>query len=173
MIKNVLIALFVLVNLAAEAQMINRRQRVVDRNPVTTQNRKLPEFNVERAIGLTIYDLDEVLKKINLKESAENYKKVVLIFNKFNREQRELNRIHSFSFSQAKAKVEKAQKEVMKSRNYTVLQDVYKEVSEQFVPISDQIKEKEKTLDENLKPLLSSKQFKKWKKVQMKLKRKG
>ena len=71
MIKNILIAAFVLVNLAAEAQMLNRRQRVVDRNPVTTQNRKLPEFNVEKAIGLTIYDLDEVLKKISLKESAE------------------------------------------------------------------------------------------------------
>ena len=63
--KHLLSVIFVILSLAAEAQFMNRRQRVVDRNPVATQPTKLPEFNIERAIGLTIYDVDQVLKKIN------------------------------------------------------------------------------------------------------------
>ena len=168
--KHLLSVIFVIFSLAAEAQFMNRRQRVVDRNPVATQPTKLPEFNIERAIGLTIYDVDQVLKKINVKPSSENYKKVITILNKFNREQRELSRIHGFSFSQAKQKVENAQKEVLKSRNYSILQAVYKEIGENFAPISDMIKEKEKSLDDSLKNVLSDKEFKKWKKLKVKIK---
>lgn len=170
--KQFVIAFFVLFTLVAEAQFNNgRRQRVVNRNPVT-QTPKAPSFNVEHAIGLTIYDIDLIIKKLSLKESSENYKKIVTVFNAFNRQQRELSRIHSFEFSQAKKKVEAAQKDVMKNRNYSVLQNVYKEVSEGFIPITDQIKEREEKLDESLEPLFSKKEFKKWKKLQLKIKKK-
>jgi len=171
MIRHLLAAFFILFTLTAEAQF-QRRQRVVNRNPVT-QQQKPPKFNVERAIGLTIYNIDEVIKKLKLKESSENYKKIVTVFNAFNKKQRELNRIHSFSFSQAKEKIEAAQKEVMKNRNYAVLEKAYKEVSEGFVPITDQIKEREEKLDKDLEPLFSKKQFKKWKKIQVKIKKKS
>lgn len=170
--KHFVIAFFVLFTLAAEAQFNNgRRQRVVNRNPVT-QQQKPPEFNVEQVIGLTIYDVDVIIKKLSLKESSDNYKKIITTFNTFNRQQRELSRIHSFEFSQANKKVEAAQKEVMKSRNYAVLQNAYKDVSESFLPITDQIKDREKKLDESLETLFSKKQFKKWKKLQQKLKKK-
>tara|TARA_B100001059_G_C17792553_1_gene561038 strand:+ start:571 stop:1095 length:525 start_codon:yes stop_codon:yes gene_type:complete len=170
--KHFVIAFFILFTLVAKAQFNNgRRQRVVNRNPVT-QQQKTPEFNVKQAIGLSIYDVDLVIKKLKLKESWDNYNKIVTVFNAFNRQQRELSRIHSFEFSEAKSKVETAQKEVLKSRDYSVLQKVYKEVSDGFVPITDQIKEREKKLDEDLEPLFSKKQFKKWKKLQMKIKKK-
>lgn len=169
MIKQFVIAFFVLFTLTAEAQF-QRRQRVVNRNPVT-QQQKPPEFNVERAIGLTIYDIDLIIKKLKLKQSSENYKKIVTVFNAFNKQQRELNRIHSFSFSQAKKKIEAAQKDVMKSRNYVVLETAYKEVSEAFLPITDQIKEREEQLDKDLKPLFSKKEFKKWEKLKLKIKK--
>jgi hypothetical protein len=170
--KQFFIAFFILFTLAAEAQFNNgRRQRVLNRNPVT-QQQKPQEFNVEQVIGLTIYDVDVIIKKLSLKESSDNYKNIITVFNRFNRQQRELSRIHSFEFSQANKKVDAAQKEVMKSRNYSVLQNAYKEVSEAFIPITDQIKEREKKLDESLEPLFSKKQFKKWKKLQQKLKKK-
>lgn len=169
MIKQLVIAFFVLFTLTAEAQF-QRRQRVVNRNPVT-QQQKPPEFNVERAIGLTVYDIDVIIKKLSLKESSDYYKKIVTVFNAFIRKQRELTRINSFSFSQAKTKIEAAQKEVLKSRNYAVLEKAYKDVSEKFVPITDQIKEREEQLDKDLEPLFTKKQFKKWKKLQTKMKK--
>ena len=171
--KQFVIAFFVLFTLTAEAQFNNgRRQRVIDRNPVT-QKPKAPEFNVERAIGLTIYDIDLVIKKLSLKKSSDNYKKIVTIFNAFNKQQRELSRIHSFEFSQAKKKMEAAQKEAMKSRNYTNFQNTYKQVNDAFVPITTQIEGREEELDKNLEPLFSKKQFKKWKKLKQKIKKKG
>ena len=173
MIKKLFILGFVLFTLAAEAQMVNRRQRVLDRTPGTTTAEKLPEFNVEKAIGLTIYDIERVTKRIGLKTSSEQYAKVVSVFNKFNKDQREVLRINSFSFSQAKTKIENAQSDVLKNRDYSVLEQAYKEVSDGFKPISEQVKEREKTLDNDLKPLLSEKEFKKWKKLQDKIKQKG
>lgn len=169
MIKQLLAAFFVLFTLTAEAQF-QRRQRVVNRNPVT-QQQKPPAFNVERAIGLTVYDIDLIIKKLKLSQSSENYNKIVTVFNAFNKQQRELNRIHSFSFSEAKKKIEAAQKDVMKSRNYAVLEKAYKEVSEGFLPITEQIKEREEQLDKDLEPLFSKKEFKKWKKLQLKIKK--
>jgi hypothetical protein len=176
--KSIFLIVFIFLSLVLEAQQVlpngqRLRQRVVDRTPGTTTAQKLPEFNVERAVGLTIYEIDRILKKISLKSSDENYKKVVTVYNKFNKDQREVLRINGFTFSQAKTKIESAQSEVLKNRDYSVLEKAYKEVSEGFKPISEQIKEREKKLDEDLKPLLSDKQFKKWKKLQDKIKRKG
>lgn len=173
MIRNVIILLFVVFSLSAEAQLVNRRTRTLDRTPGTTTAQKLPEFNVEKAVGLTIYEMERVAKKLGLKKSSETLTKVTSIINKFNKSQKELARINSFSFSQAKTKIEAAQKEVLKTREYAVLEKAYKEVSEGFKPISKQIEEKEKTLDESLKSVLSEKQFKKWKKLKDRIKRKG
>ena len=117
--------------------------------------------------------MERITKKVGLKESAKNYKKVVSIFNKFNREQREVLRINTFNFSQAKTKIEAAQKQVLETRDYSVLEKAYKEVSDGFKPVSEGIKTREKALDESLKVVLSEKQFKKWKKLQARIKRKG
>ena len=110
---------------------------------------------------------------MSLKESSDNYKKIITIFNAFNRQQRELSRIHSFEFSQAKKKMEAAQKEAMSSRNFTNYQNTYKQVNDAFVPITKQIQEREEKLDKDLEPLFSKKQFKKWKKLKEKIKKKG
>lgn len=173
--KSLIFVLFILFNLAAEAQMIpgRQRQRVVNRTPGTTTAQRNPEFNVEKAVGLTIYEVDRITKRLSIKESADNYKKIVTIFNKFNREIRDVKRINGFLLNQAKTKIETAQSDVLETRNYAILEKAYKEVSEGFKPIAEEIKVKEKALDSVLKPVLSTKQFKKWKKLQTKIKRKG
>ena len=176
--KSILFIAFILVSLSIEAQQVlpngqRARQRVVDRTPGTTSAQRNPEFNVERAIGLTIYDIERIKKKVGIKESSDNYKKIVTTFNKFNREQREVLRINTFNFSQAKTKIEAAQKTVLENRDYSVLEKAYKEVSDGFKPVADGIKEREKALGESLEKLLSAKQFKKWKKLQKRIKRKG
>ena len=49
--KNlILFTLLILFSLSAESQMMNRRQRIVDRPPMTPDQQKLPEFNVEKTV---------------------------------------------------------------------------------------------------------------------------
>jgi hypothetical protein len=167
------IAFILLASNHIEAQL-GGRGRNFNRQPVGSQQRQPPKFDVKRAIGLTIYEIDRVMKRIKMKESDKNYKKVVTVFNKFNKEQRDLARINSFQFTQSEDKVNQAQEDVLKNgADYSILTSAYKEVGDKFKPITDQIKEKEKSLDESLKPLLSSKQFKKWVKLKAKIKKKG
>lgn len=176
--KGILVSLFLLSFLAIEAQQVlpngqRMRQRVVDRTPGTTSAQRNPEFNVERAIGLTIYDIERVAKKVGVKKSKDNYKKLEKIFKDFNKEMNQVKRINGFLLSQAKTKVEAAQTQVLETREYSILEKAYKEVSEGFKPITAEIKSQEEKLDKNLKEVLSEKQFKKWKKLQNKMKRKG
>ena len=173
MTRSLILLFFVLFSLTAESQLVNRRQRTLDRTPGTTTEQKLPEFNVEKAIGLSIYDVERVTKKLSIKKSSDKFAKVKSIFKKFNSDQRQLLRINTFSFNEAKTQVEAAQRTVLENRDYSVLERVYKQVSDGFKPITEQVEKREKALDESLKPLLSEKQFNKWKKLQKKIKRKG
>ena len=68
--------------------------------------------------------------------------------------------------------MESAQKESMKSRDFSALQKANKEVTESFKPIIKVIDDKEKKLDDVLKGILSEKQFKKWTKYRENLKKK-
>lgn len=176
--KGILLSLFVLSFLTVEAQQVlpngqRMRQRVVNRTPGTTSAQRNPEFNVEKAIGLTIYDIERITKKVGIKKSNDNYNKVEKIFKDFNKEMNQVKRINGFLLSQAKSKVESAQTQVLETREYSILEKAYKEVSEGFKPITAEIKTQEEGLDKKLKEVLSDKQFKKWKKLQTKMKRKG
>lgn len=173
--KIILFIAFITIASSVEAQLGGRGGRNFNRQPLGAQQRQQPpKFDVKRAIGLTIYDVDRVVKRINLKEKDKNYKKVVTVFNRFNKDLRDLERINSFQFSQAENKVNAAQEDVLKNgADYSILQNAYKEIGTKFKSITDQIKEKEKVLDASLKPLLSSKQFKKWTKLRTKIKKKG
>ena len=168
------IAFIVIASSSLEAQLGGRGGRNFNRQPAGSQTRQAPKFDVKQAIGLTIYDVDRVMKRINMKEKDKNFKKVVTVLNKFNKNQRDLARINSFQFTEAEQKVNKAQEDVLKNgADYVILTSAYKEVGEKFKPLTEQINEKEKTLDDSLKPLLSSKQFKKWTKLKKKIKTKG
>jgi len=176
--KSFILIAFVLVSLAVEAQFLPNGQRFrqrtdADRMSAANTRQRDVEFKVERVVGLTIYEIEKVTKKIGLKKSADNYKKVVSTFKKFNKEQKEVSRINSFTFSQVKTKVESARKKAMEVRDFSILQEAYKEISEELKPVTDGVTVKEKELDESLKTLLSAKQFKKWVKLKEKIKKKG
>ena len=133
---------------------------------------RLPKFNAEKSVGLVIFDIDKTIKKIGLKESSNNFKKAVTFLNTYNKEIRQVARINSFTFNEAKKKIEFIQKKAQDSGDFSIVQPIYKEVGKSFEPILKVIEEKEKALDEKLKPVLSAKQFKKWKKFQTKMKKK-
>jgi hypothetical protein len=172
MIRNIIILAFVLFSVSAEAQY-NRRQRVLESAPSQAKAQNFPEFRPEKAVGISIYDLEKLTKKIRLKKSSDNYSKVITLFNDFHKEIKQIKRINNFTFLQAKEKITIAQKSTLESRDFSELQAAYKDVSKTFEPIVKVVEEKEKKLDTELEKLLSEKQLKKWLTYKKKIKRKG
>jgi len=105
------------------------------RQPRAAQQPRAPKIDVEKAVGLVFYNIDKVTKKIGIKKSSDAYLKVSSILNSYNKELKQIKRINTFLFSEGKSKMEAAQKEAIKNRDYTVLQIANKEVTESFKPI--------------------------------------
>lgn len=140
----------------------------------TTQNnrpQKPPEFNPEKIVGLVVYKVDKVLKKIGVKKSDKNYATIVSELTTFNKNITQFSRIHSFTFSESKKTMEAAQKQATSSNNFSTLKSTYLVVGKKLNPILEQINEKEKILNQVLEPLLSKKQYDKWIKYKAKLKK--
>ncbi|MDG2444485.1 MAG: hypothetical protein P8M14_03445 [Flavobacteriaceae bacterium] len=179
MSKKTLLIVVLLFSITAEAQygsrygsQYNRRQSMQPRQPRAAQQSRVPEIDVEKAVGLVFYNTEKVSKKIGVKKSSDAFIKITSIFNLFNKELKQIKRINTFLFSEGKSKMEAAQKETIKSRDYSALQKANKEVTESFKPIIKVIEDKEKKLDLDLKEFLSEKQQKKWVKYKENLKRK-
>ena len=175
MIKQVLFICLFFSAFFAEAQynsQFNRRQGMQPRQPQAAQQPRAPKIDVEKAVGLVFYNIDKVTKKTGIKKSSDAYQKVSSILNSYNKELKQIKRINTFLFSEGKSKMEAAQKEAIKNRDYTVLQIANKEVTESFKPIISTIEEKKEKLNMNLEEILSEKQLKKWKKYNASIKKK-
>lgn len=179
MIKTFTLIIILLMTMSVEAQFdsrygsqYNRRQSMQPRQPRAAQQPRVPEIDVEKAVGLVFYNTEKVSKKIGVKKSSDVYGKISSTFNSFNKELKQIKRINTFLFSEGKSKMEAAQKESMKNRDFSALQKANKEVTESFKPIIKVIDDKEKKLDDVLKDILSVKQFKKWTKYRENLKKK-
>ena len=173
--KRIVFLLLLLSVVSASAQFMNqRRGRGIRQSPMPNQNQ--PQefvFNPEKAIGIVIYDVERAAKKIGLKnKKKDEYKQFSTLLTKFNKDMRDLARINSFTFSQEKQNVESSHKLSMESRDFSLLEKAYKQASEKFKPIVDQVKEKEKKLDTSFKTFLSKKQMTKWGKYKQKQKTK-
>lgn len=180
MIKNILLIIILLFSIIAEAQYgsrygsqyNNRRQSMQPRQPRAAQQPRAPKIDVEKAVGLVFYNLEKTIKKIGVKKSSDAFLKLTSAFSLFNKELKQIKRINTFLFNEGKSKMEAAQRESMKSRDFSPLQKANKEVTESFKPIIKVIEDKEKKLEVTLKEILTSKQLKKWEKYKTSLKKK-
>ncbi|MEQ6124440.1 hypothetical protein AAON49_09585 [Pseudotenacibaculum sp. MALMAid0570] len=171
--KILVFSLFLFVGISASAQFVNRGSDPRLRGQSRPQNDKLPEFNPERTIGLVIYNYERVVKKIGVKKKSDNAKKIKSIFTKFNRSLNDIKRINSFTLKEMKTTFEATRREAIKTKDFSGMQAVQKQMAEAFKPIVDAILKKEEELDASLKPLLSEKQFRKWLKYKSRVKKKG
>ena len=175
MIKHILFISLFFSAFFAEAQynsQFNRRQSMQPRQPRAAQQPRAPKIDVEKAVGLIFYNLEKVAKKTGVKKSSDTYSKFSSVLNSYNKELKQIKRINTFLFSEGKSKMETAQKEAIKNRDYTALRIANKEVTESFKPIISSIEEKNKKLDLDLEKILSVKQLKKWKKFNASIKKK-
>lgn len=169
--KRIIIFFFLLCSFSLVNAQI-RQGRTQNVRP-ETNNTKPPEFKPRKFAGIVTYDTEKVLKKVGVKKSNENYSKISSILKGFNKDMNDFSRLNTFTFNNVKSNVDAAQKQSVKSQDYSSLREAYSSASKALAPIIKQVIEKENTLNEKLKPLFSKKQFSKWVKYKLKLKKRA
>lgn len=168
--KKILILFFVFTSLLTYSQynnggMRNQRQRL----PQAQQSAPEPNFNVERYIGIIIYDIEKAAKKSNIKLKSNGGKAFSKILTTYNQEIKDIRRINSFTLRSTKDLVENYQKVVSETGDYSNQTTVKLKMAENLKPISETLKVEDKKLDASIKQILSEKQYKKWIKYNKKL----
>jgi hypothetical protein len=169
--KKIIFLLILGFAFTAQAQYGNRNnQRQRQRSaPRVQQKAPEPKFEVERYLGIVIYDIKKAAKKSSIKLSSKEGKEFSKVVTKYNQTIKDFTRINSFLLRSTKEMVENFQKRAIKSRDFSKQPEVKKKMNENLKPISDILKEKDTKLDTTMKGLLSKKQYKKWIKYNKKL----
>lgn len=161
--KKYILLLFVFTSLIAHSQfnngMRNQRQRQM---PQTQQKQPEPDFEIEKYLGILIYDIEKAAKKSSIKLSFDEGKKFFKTITAYNKKIKDISRINSFTLRSTKEMVENFQKNAQKTGDLSKQVEVQKTMTENLKPISDVLRIEDKKLDASMKEILSSKQYKKW-----------
>lgn len=163
--KKYIFLLFVFTSFIAQSQFGNQgmrgqRQRQI---PQTQQQAPKPNFQVERYLGIVIYDdIKKAAKKSSIKLSSEEGKKFSSILTAYNKQVKDIRRINSFTLKSTKEMVENFQKNATKTGDFSKQLEVQKTMAENLKPIAETLKVEDLKLVKSLKSILSKKQYKKW-----------
>ena len=162
--KKILFFLIVSLSLTAQAQFgYGNRQRQRQMQPMqTSQKAPEPNFDIERYIGIIIYDVKKAAKKSNVKLSSQKGVEFSKIIAKYNKNTKDITRINSFLLRSTKEMVENFQKNAIKNGDFSKQAEVRKEMMLRLKPIGEVIREEDKKLNTSIRNLLSEKQYKKW-----------
>ena len=119
------------------------------------------DINPENMAEIFMYDSDETLKKIKLKDESKKIFtiKAISVYNK------KINEIKTFSyltFNNIKSLVTKKINEAKLTKDYRPLAEVKMKVDEMLEPIKEKVKEERLQLNSTLEKELSGKQYKNW-----------
>lgn len=161
--KKYILLLFAFTSLITHSQfnngMRNQRQRQM---PQTQQKPPEPDFEIEKYLGILIYDIEKAAKKSSIKLSSDEGKKFFKTITAYNKKIKDISRINSFTLRSTKEMVENFQKNAQKTGDLSKQVEVQKTMTENLKPISDVLRIEDKKLDASMKEILSSKQYKKW-----------
>lgn len=132
------------------------------RNMAPTQNTSKPDFQIEKQLGIVIYDIEKAAKKSKLKINSDEGKQFQSILTMYNRTIRDFRRINSFTLRSTKELVDNYQKQAEESRDFSGFEKIQKQVAESLKDIRETLKSEDIKLDKQIKLLLSDKQYKKW-----------
>ncbi|WP_397444876.1 hypothetical protein [Polaribacter sp. R77954] len=167
--KKYIFLLFVLTNFLAHSQfggMRNQRQRQM---PQTPREAPKPNYQVEKYLGIVVYDIEKAMKKSGVKTSSDVGKQFSSTLKKYNSKIRDIRRINSFTLKSTKEMVENFQVTVQKTGDYSDKTKIDKIMVDNLKPISETLKTEDIALDKKIRSLLSDKQYKKWIKYNKKL----
>ncbi|TXD52766.1 MULTISPECIES: hypothetical protein [unclassified Polaribacter] len=144
----------------------NRRQQEMTQTP-----REAPKFKyeVEKYLGIVIYDIEKAAKKSKIKLSSDVGKKFSNTLTAYNKEIAAIRRINSFTLRSTKEMVENFQANAQKTRDASGQKKIQETMMESLKPISEILKKKDLQLDSTISDLLTERQYKKWVKYNRKL----
>lgn len=146
------------------------------------EEREIKEFSASEVAGIFYYDIEEVIKKIKVKdESVQN--KVKTALKDYNFKVKEIAFLNSVKFneldiimksmkgSRNRKSENNSNNNIVNNGDETNKEESLKEkVNKVIRPVREELKQNEEILNETLKVLLSEKQQKKWLKYQEKKK---
>lgn len=139
--------------------MQNQRQRQRIQTPDKAPD---PKFEVEKYLGIVVYDLEKAAKKSSVKLTSEEGKSFSKIITSYNNKIKQIRRINSFTLRSTKEMVENFQKNAIKNGDFSKQATIQKKMAEDLKPISETMKEEDQKLDADVKKILSEKQYDKW-----------
>ena len=170
--KKIILLLIFGCAFTAQAQYGSRNgssQRQSQMGPQTQQEAPKPNFNVERYIGIVIYDIKKAAKKSSIKLSSKEGKEFSKVLTKYNKDVKDITRINSFLLRSTKDMIENFQISSRKSGDFSNQKKVQKKMGENLKPIFETLKVEDLKLNSTMKELLSEKQYKKFIKYSRKI----
>jgi len=144
----------------------NQSQRQMTQIP---QEAPEPNFNIDKYLGIVIYDIKRAAKKSGIKLSSERGKKFSTILTSYNKEVKDIRRINSFTLKSTKEMVDSFQKIATSTGDFSNQAKIQKTMGENLKPIYETLKDEDRKLDESVKEILSEKQYNKWIKYNRKI----
>lgn len=172
--KKIIILFIALISYSSYSQFGNRNQG----NRQNQRQRQMPQtpreppkfkYEVEKFLGIVIYDIEKAAKKSKIKLSSKEgqiFSKTLVAYNK---EIKAIRRINSFTIRSTREMVESFQQNAQKTGDATGQKKIQETMMASLKPISEILKTKDLKLDKTLSELLSAKQYKKWIKFNRKL----
>ncbi|RCS27435.1 hypothetical protein DUT90_04795 [Polaribacter sp. WD7] len=165
-----LIIILIGVSMHAQAQGAGRGQERVrpDQQRLNQQNRKPRAFKASEVAGLFFYDIDKVLKKLNLKNDKSK-PLVVSLLKKYNTQIKEIEFSNADTFTNLNKIVNAEMKSIRAQGNNRVnnQRGLTREKAQEIIrPIRQKVRKNEKNLNNGLKDILTEKELKKWVKYQ-------
>ena len=118
--KKLVFLLILCCAFTAEAQYGNSRNQQRQRQSMQTpQKAPEPDFNIEKYIGIVVYDIKKAAKKSSLKLSSEKGKEFSKVLTKYNKDIKDITRINSFLLRSTKEMVDNFQKNARKTGDFS------------------------------------------------------
>jgi hypothetical protein len=171
--KKLILLIVLCCAFTAEAQFRNGQRNGQGQRqgdiPQTEQKAPEPNFEVEKYLGIVVYDIEKAAKKSSIKLTSDAGQLFSKTLTAYNKDVKGITRINSFLLRSTKEMVENFQKISMKSGDFSQQPEVVKKMNDNLEPISNTLKEEDKKLDANMKSIISEKQYRKWIKYNKKL----
>jgi hypothetical protein len=134
-------------------------------NILNLQAQQPPDFNAQKAAGIFEYDIEEVIKKLNITD--EIAKQMISESLKiYNNKMFDLSIEHEQTFKELENEYDHNIKIAMQKKDRSQMDDVKAKIKRVLPPIRKQVVAEEKILNDALAMVLSQKQNDKWLKYQ-------
>lgn len=126
-----------------------------------------PQISPENMAGILMYDSDEVIKKVKVKNSPQQTL-IIKAISKYNNKINEIKTFNFETFTKVKTFLDKEKNEAMLNRNNITMKEARIQANEMLLPIREKVQEQQTLINTIFEKELSPKQYKTWLKYQEK-----